>query len=157
MRHLFEQGCTEMCWKGAFSGFSLLERLWARNLWLSFLKFWGHLWFKFSQYINFCDLEDAQRCVEKVLFPAFAWLSACEQGAFGSLCSSFEHISETNFLNISMSRNGKMIVDVVKKSFSQLFACLSDCEQDAFEGFCWKVVDIPYLFYHYIKTAKKKK
>ena len=136
--------CLQMCWKGGFSGFCLLGRLWTRSLWPSLLKFCTNLWINDSQYINVSDLEDAHRCVEKELFPVFACFGACEQRAFGCLCSSFVHLSESNFL-----------LDVVKKDFFQLFACLSACEQDAFEGFCWKVVEISHLFHHYIKTAKK--
>ena len=89
--------CLQMCWKGAFSGFCLLGRLWTRSLWLSLLKFCTNLWFNHSQYINISDLEESQRCVEKKLFPGFACLGACEQAAFGCLCSSFVHLSESNF------------------------------------------------------------
>ena len=113
--------CPQISEKVVFPAFCLLGGLWTRHLWLPWLKFWAHVWFKFSQHINFCDLEDAQRCVEKVLFPAFACLSACEQGAFGCLCSSFEHISDLNFLNISISAIWKMHRDVLKRCFFRLF------------------------------------
>ena len=55
--------CSQMCWKGAFSGFCLLWRLWTKSLWLSLLKFCPSLWIKFSL-----------RCGEKGLFPAFCLL-----------------------------------------------------------------------------------
>ena len=64
--------------------------------------------------INVSDLEDAHRCVEKELFPVFACLGACEQRAFEPLCSSFDHISESIVLNISMFRIRKMFTNVLK-------------------------------------------
>ena len=60
---------------------------------------------------------NTSKCVEKKVFPAFACLGACEQGAFHPLCSSFEQISESMILNIT---------HIAKRGGFPVFATFSD-------------------------------
>ena len=55
--------------------------------------------------------------LKRSFFLAFACLGACEQGAFDSLFSSFEHISESLILNMTASRIMQMLTDVLERIF----------------------------------------